>query len=302
MRIHIVMNIHAGTLRGSDPRQIADQVNAAFVDAGHQTSLDLVGGPELRDRLAAAAQRNDIDVLVACGGDGTISSAAALLKGRPIALGVLPGGTMNMYARTLALPLEPVAAAHALAKGTVREVDTATADNHLFLHQISFGIQPAMIQRREKMAYRSRLEKIVAGLRSLLATLRDPPHFTTEVVLDGQPHLISTSALVISNNLYGDGHLPYADRPDGGVLGIYAATSTSWTDLAEIAAALVFGGWKNHPKILVETAHQVRVRPLQRARSRGLLASIDGETMRFRHDIDINILPRSLKLLAPSPT
>jgi diacylglycerol kinase family enzyme len=299
MRIHIVMNVDAGTLRG-DPRRISEQVVAAFTDAGHQVSLDLASESQLRGLLVAAARRNDIDVLVAGGGDGTISTAAGLLKHRPIALGILPAGTMNMYARTLKLPLEPVAAAKALAHGELLLVDGATAAGQLFLHQISFGIQPHAIRRREQMRYGSRIEKIVASARSLLATLRDPPQFTVEVVLDGDPRLLSTSALAVSNNLYGDDHLPYADRPDGGVLGIYAATSTSWADLAEIGAALVLGGWKNHPKIIVATARQVRIKPLQRQRSRGLLASIDGETKRFHGDIEIAIQPKSLKVLAPA--
>jgi diacylglycerol kinase family enzyme len=300
MRIHIVMNIHAGTLRGGDPRRVAEQVVAAFADAGHEVSIDLASGPQLRERLVAASKRNDIDVLVAGGGDGTISTAAGLLKDRPVALGVLPGGTMNMYARTLGLPIDPVAAAKALAQGEVLAVDGATAGGHLFLHQISFGIQPHAIRRREQMRYGSRIEKIIAGVRSLLATLRDPPQFTVEVVLDGEPRLLTTSALAVSNNVYGDDHLPYADQPDGGILGIYAATSTSWSDLAEIGAALVFGGWKNHPKIIVETARRVRIKPLHRQRHRGLLASIDGETKRFHGDIEIAIHPKTVKILAPA--
>jgi diacylglycerol kinase family enzyme len=300
MRIHIMMNIHAGTLRGGDPQRIAEQVVAAFADAGHEVSLDLADGPQLRERLVAAAQRNDIDVLVAGGGDGTISTAAGLLMGRPIALGVLPGGTMNMYARTLQLPMDPVAAAKALARGEVHNVDGASANGHLFLHQISFGIQPHAIRRREQMRYGSRIEKIIASFRSVLATLRDPPQFTVEMALDGDTRLLSTSALIVSNNVYGDDHLPYADRSDGGILGIYAATSTSWSDLAEIGAALVFGGWKNHPKIIVETARRVRIKPLHRQRHRGMLASIDGETKRYHGEIEIAIHPESVKILAPA--
>src|SRR5262249_47770131 len=163
MRIHIVMNVHAGTLRGGDPQRISGQIVAAFTDAGHEVSLDLASGPQVHDRLVAGARRNDIDVLVACGGDGAISTAAGLLKHRPIALGVLPGGTMNMYARTLKLPLDPVGAAKAMAHGELHAVDVASAAGHLFLHQISFGIQPLAIRRREQMNYGSRIEKIVAS-------------------------------------------------------------------------------------------------------------------------------------------
>ncbi len=300
MRIHIVMNVHAGTLRSADPRRISEQVVAAFTDAGHEVSIDLAEGPQLRECLVAAARRNDIDVLVACGGDGTISTAAGLLRHRPIALGVLPGGTMNMYARTLRLPLEPVAAAKVLAHGEVVDADGATAAGQFFLHQVSFGIQPHAIRRREQMKYGSRIEKLAAGARSLLATLRDPPQFTVEMVLDGDPRLLSTSALVVSNNVYGDDHLPYADELDGGILGIYAATSINWSDLAEIGAAMVLGGWKNHPKIIVETARRVHIKPLQKLVSRGLLASIDGETRRFHGPIEIAIHPKSVKVLAPA--
>ena len=120
------------------------------------------------------------------------------------------------------------------------------------------------------------------------------------MVLDGDPRLLSTSALVVSNNVYGDDHLPYADELDGGILGIYAATSINWSDLAEIGAAMVLGGWKNHPKIIVETARRVHIKPLQKLVSRGLLASIDGETRRFHGPIEIAIHPKSVKVLAPA--
>jgi len=207
---------------------------------------------------------------------------------------------MNMYARTLRLPLEPIAAAKVLAHGAVLDADGATAAGQFFLHQISFGIQPHVIRRREQMKYGSRIEKLAAGARSLFATLRDPPQFTVEMVLDGDPRLLSTSALAVSNNVYGDDHLPYADALDGGMLGIYAATTISWPDLAEIGAALVLGGWKNHPKIIVETARRVRIKPLHRQLSRGLLASIDGETRRFHGPIEIAIHPKSVRILVPA--
>ena len=296
MRIHIVMNVHAGTLRSADPRRISEQVVAAFTDAGHAVSLDLADGPQLRECLVATARRNDIDVLAACGGDGTISTAAGLLRHRPIALGVLPGGTMNMYARTLRLPLEPVAAAKVLAHGEVRDADGATAAGQFFLHQISFGIQPHVIRRREQMKYGSRIEKLAAGARSLLATLRDPPQFTVEMVLDGDPRLLSTSALVVSNNVYGDDHLPFADEPRRWHPRHLCRHHDQLVGPGGNRRRPGARGLEEPPEIIVETARRVHIKPLQKQLSRGLLASIDGETKRFHGTIEIDIHPKSVKV------
>ena len=232
---------------------------AAFTDAGHAVSLDLADGPQLRECLVATARRNDIDVLAACGGDGTISTAAGLLRHRPIALGVLPGGTMNMYARTLGCRSSrwPPPRCWPMARcGTPTAPPLPASSSCTRFHS---GFQPHVIRRREQMKYGSRIEKLAAGARSLLATLRDPPQFTVEMVLDGDPRLLSTSALVVSNNVYGDDHLPFADELDGGILGIYAATTINWSDLAEIGAALVLGVEEppeNHRRNGTARAHQ----------------------------------------------
>ena len=171
MRVQIVMNIHAGTLRGGDPRQIAGQVVAAFADAGHEVSIEMAGGPQLREGWSLPRSA-DIDVLVAGRRPGRsrlppASSRAADRARRP-------ARRHHEHVRPHAAAADgPGGRGEALAHGEVLAVDGATAGGHLFLHQISFGIQPHAIRRREQMRYGSRIEKIIAGLRSLLATLRD---------------------------------------------------------------------------------------------------------------------------------
>ena len=68
-------------------------------------------------RFAHDAARRGVDVVIGYGGDGTLNEVATGIAGTDAALGVLPGGSTNVFARTLGLPNDPIAAADLLARG-----------------------------------------------------------------------------------------------------------------------------------------------------------------------------------------
>ena len=68
-------------------------------------------------RFAHDAARRGVDVVIGFGGDGTLNEVATGIAGTDTALGVLPGGSTNVFARTLGLPNDPVAAVDQLADG-----------------------------------------------------------------------------------------------------------------------------------------------------------------------------------------
>jgi diacylglycerol kinase (ATP) len=80
------------------------------------------------------------DLLVVGGGDGTLSLAARHLAHRDVALGVLPLGTTNNFARTLGVPLNVTAAVVLLARGKVADVDLGQADGAMFANLVSVGL------------------------------------------------------------------------------------------------------------------------------------------------------------------
>ena len=118
MRFIAVLNRDGGTLRTVDLEDFERRLTATIEHAGHQIAVEVVSGSAVEKALAKAADAG-VDVVIAGGGDGTVSVAAAALMNMSTALAILPAGTMNLFARSLGIPLALDAAVAAFADGAV---------------------------------------------------------------------------------------------------------------------------------------------------------------------------------------
>jgi diacylglycerol kinase family enzyme len=231
MRFVAVLNRDGGTLRTTDLDAFSKRIETALGDAGHEVAVRIVRGDEIVEALDKAARQRGVDVVMAGGGDGTISAAAAKLMGGKKALAVLPAGTMNLFARSIGVPLDLDGAVTAFAKAEVRPVDMALANGRPFIHQFSIGMHAKMVQLREKMDFGSRLGKMRASAKATFYTLKNPPSITARLRIGEAETKVKTTGIGVTNNLFGEGHLPYADHPDGGVLGIYVTAASERNEL-----------------------------------------------------------------------
>lgn len=295
MRFAAVINSEASTLQTADLDRVAERISVRFSAAGHAVDIAFTEGRDMQQAIRKAVRSDETDAVLAGGGDGTISMAAGMLQGTGKALAILPGGNMNLFARSLGIPLDLDAAIDALASGHPHDADIAFANDRPFIHEFSLGLHPEMIEMRDQQKYGSRLGKIVGGIRSLSRALMRPPRVRVWLENgDGERRPIVTSALAISNNPFGEGHLPYADRVDGGELGIYIAHARTRTELAEIAARIPDGSWASVPQMEVFTATDLRL--VRRGR---IKAAIDGEMVRMHSPVEIRIAPGTLKVIVP---
>jgi diacylglycerol kinase family enzyme len=128
----------------------ADAARAAIA-ADARFSLREASPRDLPDAVRAEVARGTPRVLVS-GGDGTIALAARALAGTATALAVLPGGTLNHFARDLGLPAgDPGACLEAAVRGTPRPVDAATVNGELFLGTSSVGAYVRFVHLRERL-------------------------------------------------------------------------------------------------------------------------------------------------------
>jgi diacylglycerol kinase family enzyme len=297
MHFLAVLNRDGGWLRTADLEAFTAVLRTSLLRAGHSVEIQVVAGKEIDEALRKAAG-DDADVIIAGGGDGTVSSAASRLMDKDKALAILPAGTMNLFARTLGIPLVPEAAVEALATGNIRTVDIATANGRPFVHQFSIGIHARLVKLRSRLQFRSRIGKLWASVRAAFDALASPPVMHASLTLDGTEISATTTGIGISNNLFGEGHLPYADIPDGGKLGIYVASAKTRIEVLWLFINIAAGRWQASESVEIHEAQSVtlRVEP----RRRRLLCLIDGELSLLDSEVKIEIRPKALRVLVPN--
>src|SRR5438105_6693823 len=105
-------------------------------------------------RLAQGAAADGYDVVAVLGGDGTLNEAANGLAGTRTALGVLPGGSTNVFARTIGVVDDPIEASaqllSALDRGATRRIGLGTVNDRYFLFHVGMGFDAAVVEQVER--------------------------------------------------------------------------------------------------------------------------------------------------------
>ncbi len=298
MKFKAFLNRDGGTLRTMDIDAYAARVKAAFEAKGHEIDVAVVEAAEMERALRHAATEVELDGLIAGGGDGTISTAAGIAWKSGLALGVIPAGTMNLFARSLGLPLDVDAVLPVLAQGFVRPVDIATANGRPFVHQFSAGLHARMVALRNRMDYASRLGKIRASIRAAFGVILNPPAFEVEFRAAGSHGKRRVSAISVSNNAFGTNPLMVPDDVSGGHLGFYLADALAPSGVARLAVDILRGRLKDNEAVNFFEARDVRLHfPRMAKLGHGLL---DGELIPLARDVDLKIHAGELKVLVPS--
>lgn len=124
------------------------------LSADHEVDVAETSRRDHATRIAQGAAADGVEVVVALGGDGTLNEAANGLMGTDTALATLPGGSTNVFARTIGLPNDPIEATgallDALAAGNVRRVGLGTANGRCFLFHVGIGYDAAVVHQVER--------------------------------------------------------------------------------------------------------------------------------------------------------
>lgn len=301
MKLKAVLNRDGGTFKTTDMQAYCESATRAFAQKGHELVCAVVAGEEIVQTLEAASAEQGLDALLAGGGDGTISTAAGIAWKSGLPLGIIPAGTMNLFARSLQLPLDIWKVLDQLADATIAEVDIATANGRPFVHQFSAGLHARMVRMRNQMDFASRIGKIRASTSAAFGVMLDPPRF--EVVFDidgdGKSEERPVSAISVSNNPLGNNSLFFADRVDTGKLGVYLADPLEPTGVGKLAFDILRGKFKENEAVTASTAEMVRLHFPQHRK--GAACVLDGELLRMPADVEIKIHAGELKVLVPPP-
>lgn len=297
MRIQAIFNKDGGTFRTTDMEVYVRHAEEVFSAAGHHLDCDVVEGADIDMALRRCAGRTDLDAMLAGGGDGTISAAAGFAWESGISLGVVPAGTMNLFARSLRIPLNIWQALDALAVGTVADADIGSANGRAFVHQFSAGLHARMVRLRNAMTYSSRPGKIVATVRAAVGVMLDPPEFEVEFDIDGVRAHRKVSAINVSNNRFGNDPLLYADDVTGGHLGFYVAQPLSSSGVARLAYDILRGRLRENTAVTEMTGSAVDLHFPKM--DRAVNCVIDGELLPMGRDVSLRLHAGELKVIVP---
>jgi diacylglycerol kinase family enzyme len=174
--VEAVALLNRGSGSGGDMRE---KVTEALRAVGIAAEVEVTPGDQL-ERRAKAAVASGAKLVIAAGGDGTMSAVASALAGTDAALGVLPLGTLNHLARDLGISFDLDEAAAVIGAGKTQRIDVARLCDRLFVNNSAIGLYPLFVADREGQQQRlgrsKRLAMFVAGLRTMA---RINPHRLT---------------------------------------------------------------------------------------------------------------------------
>jgi diacylglycerol kinase family enzyme len=297
LRFKLIINRDSGTVRSQGADVLRGKLEACLREAALDGALAFVAARDLDAALRVAAATAELDLVMVGGGDGTVSAAAGILSVADKSMGVLPLGTMNLFARALGVPAEPVEALMLVRNGRVDRCDLGEINERRFSHHVTLGLHPLMTRLRERMHYASRLQKFLAAIRAYVLAVRHAPLLRLDLNAGGATRTIEASILIVSNNVLGQGpgHLPYADNPDEGLLGLYFCTSGAPIDLIALSAAALAGQWHDNPQLEAFVIDSVSID----MGSKRAELSIDGELVHLTSPLNIRALPGALQVLRP---
>ncbi len=216
-------------------RNRRDQMNA-LIDRQRAHGLELVNAPTTGVGDATEIVRTflpqGLDLVVVCGGDGTISEAACGLEGSDVPLAILPGGTSNVLARELQIPLDFDAAEELLQGGTPSSVRFAHADGRPFLLWAGAGMD-ARVMGNMSLRLKRWLGRTGIALTALAEFLRyEFPRL--EVVIDGVAHEATFAVVCRATRYAGEWIIAPDARLDGELLDVMLFSRRSHLDLMRL--------------------------------------------------------------------
>ena len=287
---HALLLINPNSRSGAND---ADALITRMQDAGLGVIRVRPDGP---DHIAAAIRDHQgrIDRVVVGGGDGTMNAALPGVVASGLPMGVLPLGTANDFARSLGVPLDPLAACDVIAADHVRRIDLGECNGRHFLNVAHIGFAVEIARRSDGDT--KKLMGPLAYPYAAWTAFRTRRRFTVEFRGDDGPwQRLKAIQVSVGNGRFYGGGVPIAEDAaiDDGRLDLYAIPAHRDGPLLALLPALRVGRTRGHDQIETLAASRIEVR----TRHPKTIA-VDGETV-GRTPASFRVHPGLLAVYAP---
>ena len=291
-RVAVVFNPATG---GEDAPARAEETRAALNAAGLDVRWLETTKQDPGQGLTRRAVTEGVDLVLACGGDGTVMACVTGLAGTDVPLAVLPRGTGNLLASNFDIPGDTGGALEVALHGNRRRIDVGAVGDDRFVVMSGIGFDAAMLRDTDpKLKRRIRaLAYVLSGVRNLR---RRPVTFRLR--LDDQPPLVRTGQGVLVGNLGRlQGGLPVLPdaEPDDGLLDVAVLKTRTVTDWLKVAVRVLARRRRDDRQM--ET---FRVRRIEVGCDRAQPIECDGDLGEPTDRLVVEVVPAALTLCVPA--
>jgi diacylglycerol kinase (ATP) len=265
---------------------------------GHGWRVDLwyTHAPGDGEQLARKAVGQKANLVIAAGGDGTINEIIQGLVGSETALGVLPNGTVNVWARELGIPLDNAGARAVLVNGRTRRIDLGCVNGRYFLLMVGIGLDGEVIQAVE----RKPLKRLGVLGYALAALWLGPGYSGFPVVVQIDGLVVKTRALQVfvgNTQLYaGAFKFTWKAKCDDGLLDLCIVRKRNLLGRIVVLWDFLLGREKRRLWVRYDTFTSIKIETLQ-----PVAFHIDGEAAGHT-PATFSISPGTLKVVVPQKT
>ncbi|MDO9314863.1 MAG: diacylglycerol kinase family protein [Burkholderiaceae bacterium] len=293
--IPVIVNSAA---RSGQSRAQIEALPGLFERAGLRIRLiDVRGGVDSDSEIDAALAGRP-SMVVAGGGDGTLSAIAARLVDTGIPLGVLPLGTLNHFAKDLRIPLLVDDAVRVIAAGHTTDVDVGEVNGRIFINNSGLGLYPDIVRHRDRQQRTLGRSKWHALAWATWSMLRRYPFVQVRLVIDGQAREWRTPFVFVGNNPYVMEGLRIGGRSriDEGRLCLYVAQRPGRLRLLWLALRALFGRLRQSRDFDALTATELLIE----TRRKRLHVATDGEVWSMATPLRYRVRPGALRVIVPA--
>ncbi len=282
-------------------KQQIEETVAYLQKAGWQTELRLTQAAGDAKKIACEAVEQHISVVVAVGGDGTINEVIQELANSDTALGVLPSGTVNVWARETGIPLDNAGAREILLYGRTRRIDLGQMGNRYFLLMAGIGLDGEVTSTVEKKS----VKRFGVLGYFFVGTWLGLGYPSFRVVIQNGGHTFRTTAMqiIIGNTQLYAGAIKYTwqAKCDDGLLDVCILRKQNAFGRIAIAIDFLLRREQRRNWVQYETCKDIKIRTRRR-----VAMQIDGDsagsTTRGFPPVNFCVAPAALKVIVPYDT
>jgi diacylglycerol kinase (ATP) len=292
-QVLIIYNPAAG--QSSNLKSTLDRVAALWRDRGWQVQIAATTAPGDATIKAQQAAQAGYNAVIAAGGDGTVNEVMNGLIGTTTALGTLPLGTVNIWAREMGLSMDMLKAAESISKSELTQIDVGIAGNRYFLLMAGIGFDAAVTasvssvekKRLGAIAYVKQAIQLAWNFRGVSPKLR----------IDGKRVRGKILMVIIGNSqLYG-GVVKFTANAtiDDGLLDVCVIKGQGMLSAPRRLISIFARHYNRDPLVQYFQARQIEIRG---KRGKVLPVQVDGDYL-GKTPMNFRVVPNSLWIMVP---